>query len=231
MIADGYLMTFNGYDSQNYVFGKGLSATTVQAPLTGVAAGSTVTITGTVTDQSPGQTCLGIPAAGTPAINDDSMSAWMEYLYMQHVKPDNATGVPVSVVAISQSGEVTDIGQATSDDMGIYGIQWTAPDAPGLYKIYVNFAGTNSYFASSAETTMSIVAAAPTPASASDVASEVISQLPSATPAPTAPSASDVASQVLAQLPSFDTTLLTAVVAIAIIIGVVNLVLLLRKKA
>jgi hypothetical protein len=35
-------------------------------------------------DKSSGDTCLGIPAAGTPAIADESMSDWMEYLHKQN---------------------------------------------------------------------------------------------------------------------------------------------------
>jgi hypothetical protein len=229
MIADGYLVDLNGYDMQHYCFGKGLSGTAVQTPLTGIAAGDTITITRTVTDQGPGQTCLGIPAAGTPAISDDSMSAWMEYLYMSKAMPTNATGVPVQLVAIDQNGVSTDIGIVTSDSMGVFNTHWAVPTTPGEYKIIANFAGTNSYYASSAETAITVVAAG-TPLTASDVADQVISQLPSATPAPTMPSANDVAAQVIAQMPSNDNTLLIAIVAIAIVIGIVNLALLLRKK-
>jgi hypothetical protein len=71
------------------------------------------------------------------------------------------------------------------------------------------------------------------PASASEVATEVVSQLPVVTPVPTAPSASDVASQVVAQMPAVDNTMLIAIIAavvVAILIGVVNLALLSRKK-
>ncbi len=42
----------------------------------GAPLGTSVMITGSVTDQSPG-------AAGTPAISDEDMSAWMEYMYVQ----------------------------------------------------------------------------------------------------------------------------------------------------
>jgi len=235
MIADGYLMSFNGYDSQNYVFGKGLSATTVQAPLTGIHAGDSIEITGTVTDQSPGKTCLGIPAAGTPAISDDSMSAWMEYMYMQKTQPTNATGVPVQLVAIDSSGISTVIGTVTSNSMGFFNTHWTAPTTPGDYQIVANFAGSNSYFSSSAIAAVAVVGAAPTPASANDVASAVVAILPpTASPVPTAPSASDVASQVVANLPGEDNTLLYAAIAIiiiAVLIGLVNLaVLMMRRK-
>jgi len=233
-VSDGVLTGFNNYDGLIYGMGKGNSATTVQTPLTGIEAGATITITGTVTDQSPGETCLGIPAAGTPAIADASMSAWMEYLYMQQPIPTNANGVPVQLVAIDSSGASTNIGSVTSDSTGNYAISYTAPTTPGLYKIIANFAGSESYYASSAVTAITVVGAVPTPASANDVASAVVAILPpTASPVPTAPSASDVASQVVANLPGEDNTLLYAAIAIiiiAVLIGLVNLALVMRKK-
>ena len=76
IVADGYLVDFNNYQGQIYCFGKGKTATTVTAPDIVVPLGSSVVIRGTVTDQSSGDTCLGIPTAGTPAIADASMSQW-----------------------------------------------------------------------------------------------------------------------------------------------------------
>jgi hypothetical protein len=57
-IADGILVDYNVYDHQAYAWGKGISATTVTVT---AGMGNIVTIQGTVTDQSPGQTALGIP--------------------------------------------------------------------------------------------------------------------------------------------------------------------------
>ncbi len=79
-LADGYLLMPNAYDNQLYCYGKGLSATTVTAPEITQTLGTSILVKGTVTDQSPGQTAQGIPAKGTPAISDESMTAWMEYL-------------------------------------------------------------------------------------------------------------------------------------------------------
>jgi len=236
-VADGIYVGYNAYDGEIFAIGKGLTATTVQTPLTAIHAGDQFTITGTITDQSPGQTCLGIPAAGTPAIADEYMTQWMEYLYMQDQMPTDAKGVPVQLVAIDSNGVSTTIGTVTSDSLGFFNTHWTVPNAPGDYKIIANFAGSNSYYGSSAVAAITVVAAAPTPATASDVANQVVSQLPAtATPVPTAPSANDVASQVVSQLPAVppaDNTLLIAVAAavvVAILIGVVNLVLLAKKK-
>jgi len=231
IIADGYLLTFNGYDMQNYAFGKGLSAVTVSAPQVAVPVGTGVLITGTVSDQSPGQTCLGIPAAGTPAISDDSMSAWMEYLYMQYTQPANATGVSVFLQAMKSDGTVFDIGRTTSDIMGHYEYAWT-PETADTYKVLATFEGSNSYYASSDQCGL-LVGPAVTPLTAEEVSSQVISQLPTQAPYPTAPSASDVADIVVSQLPPQDNTLLYAVIAVVVItllMCIVNLALLTKKK-
>ncbi len=144
-VADGYLVTLNDYDNQLYCFGKGQTATTVLAPQLNVPNGDSVLITGTVSDQSAG-------AKGTPAISDDDMRAWMEYTYMQQSKPAAAKGVPVKLTATDPNGNNQDIGVTTSDAMGNYAIQWT-PSISGMYKVTASFEGTNSYFASAAETT------------------------------------------------------------------------------
>jgi hypothetical protein len=150
--ADGYMAAINGYDNQLYCFGKGNTGTTVDAPMTGVTVGNSVVIRGTVTDQSPGQTCLGIPAAGTPAISDESMSQWMEYLYMEQPKPKNATGVEVSLDALDPNNNIVHIGTVTSDTSGTFSYTWTPPDVPGDYAITATFAGSESYWSSYAET-------------------------------------------------------------------------------
>jgi outer membrane protein assembly factor BamB len=161
-VVDGYMLSFNMYDNQIYAYGKGLTQTTVAtAPYAN--SNSKILITGTVTDQSPGQTCLGIPAAGTPAISDDSMSAWMAYLYEQSPKPTNATGVPVTLTAIDPNGNYQTIGTTTSDANGQFSYTYTPP-VPGAYKITASFAGSNSYFSSTAQTTMGFEEAAATAA-------------------------------------------------------------------
>jgi hypothetical protein len=166
-IADGVMVTDNAYDMLLYAFAKGNTATTVSASPKVAVNGSNVLIEGTVTDQSPGQTCLGIPAAGTPAIGDLYMKPWMEYLYMQQPMPTNATGVGVQLYATGQDGAVIDIGTVTSDGMGRFEYLWTPPTT-GTYKILAGFAGSNSYYASSAETSLGVSAAPPAPAPAAE---------------------------------------------------------------
>jgi PQQ-like domain len=198
-IADGYYITFNGYDNQIYTFGKGLTATTVQAPLTSIPLGQSLTLMGTVTDQSPGKTCLGIPAAGTPAIADDSMSPWMEYLYMQQQKPSNATGVPISLDTVDPNGNFVHIGDVTSDSSGMYKFMWT-PEISGAYTVIASFAGSKSYFSSTSETAVTVSEAAPT-----------------ASPYP------------IVALPPIETYIVAGVIAIIIAIAIVGLLILRKR--
>jgi hypothetical protein len=129
-------------------------------------------ITGTVTDQSSGQTILGIPAKGTPAISDDSMSAWMEYIYMQQPKPANATGVPVTISVLDSNGNYRQVGKTSSDVNGMYSFAWT-PDIPGQYTITASFEGSNAYYPSNAEASFYAITSttpSPTPSPIASVA-------------------------------------------------------------
>ncbi len=166
-LADGYLLAFNSYDNRVYCFGKGPSATTVQAPLTSISQGSSVTITGTVTDETPN-------SKGTPAISDSDMSQWMEYVYMSGPMPNNIHGVSVTLTTLDPNGNIENIGTTTCDSNGNYGISWTPP-VPGLYKIIATFAGSGAY-GSSTDTTYLTVTSAPS-----------ASAKPTAYPSPTAP--------------------------------------------
>ena len=149
-VADGYLTASNMYDGYMYVFGKGLSETTVSAPETNVAAGTAMMITGSVLDLSPAQ-------PGTPCVSANSMATQMEYLHMQHtidgVHHDAIiTGVPVTLTAIGSDGSSVDIGTATTSGYyGTFGISWT-PTKQGTYEIIASFAGDDSYGSSGSST-------------------------------------------------------------------------------
>jgi outer membrane protein assembly factor BamB len=228
IVADGSLIANNGYDNQLYCFGRGQTATTVTAPQTEVSLGSRVLIQGTVTDQSPGQTCLGIPAAGTPAIADASMSQWMEYLYEQQPMPTNATGVPVTLTAIDPNGNTQNIGTVTSDMLGNYAVSWKPP-VPGLYTVLANFAGTNSYYGSLEETHFAVAAAAAAvPASPQATATlppnatpiQTVTPSPQVTETPVPPPSS----------PGLPTTyIIIALVAIIVVVAAAALALKKRK--
>jgi hypothetical protein len=228
LVADGYLVALNDYDGQIYTFGKGLSATTVSVPTTAVPMGTPVLIQGTVTDQSPGQTCLGIPAAGTPAIADSNMSAWMQYLYMQQSKPTTATGVKVHLTATDPNGNFQDLGTTTSDINGNYAFQYNPP-VPGTYNIKASFDGTNSYFNSEGATYL-LVTPAPSPAVKPTTAPTTVpTSIPTSVPttsAPTSPSPS-IAPPPTSGIP---TVTYVAIAAAVIIIVVVAAAIALRRR-
>ena len=158
--ADGYMVVSSSYDGTRYVLGKGMSQTTVTAPLTTVAKGSSVLIQGTVMDLSPA-------SPNTPCISDDTMDTWMDYLHLQMPidgiwHNETVKGVPVMLLAIDSNGNPANIGTAESDSSGAYQIAWTPP-AEGIYKVTATFAGSNSYGSSWAETGLSVGPAPTTP--------------------------------------------------------------------
>jgi outer membrane protein assembly factor BamB len=164
-VADGYIAYFNSYDGQVYSIGQGPSAMTVSAPDVAVSLGTPVVIRGTVTDIAAGtkqdEQAARFPN-GVPAVSDASQSAWMEYVYMQKPMPTSATGVPVAIDVVDSNGNYRNIGTTTSDSSGMFTFTWT-PDITGSYRVIATFAGSNSYFGSSAETSFYASAAPPTP--------------------------------------------------------------------
>lgn len=170
-IADGYLTGSCSYDGYMYIFGKGKSATTISAPQTSVDMGKSLVIQGSVMDISPGdQGSFQNPTApldsatkpGTvPCVSAASMKTMMEYVYQQ--KPidgiwhnETITGVPVTLTAIDENGNVIDIGTTTTNGYyGNYGFEW-APPNEGLYTIMASFAGDDSYGSSNAACTISV---------------------------------------------------------------------------
>jgi hypothetical protein len=163
-IADGMITTWNSYDNQIYVFGKGQTATTVSIQDDVVAYGDRVLIKGTVMDESPGTKNADRVARfphGVPAIADEFMSPWMEYVYMQQTKPTNATGVPVTLSAIDANGNYREIGTTTTDINGNFNYVWD-PDIEGLYTVTATFGGSESYWPSNAQTAFVVTAPEPT---------------------------------------------------------------------
>ena len=191
-VVDGILTALNSYDGQAYGFGKGPSKTTVSAPQTQVTFGENVVIQGTVTDQTP-------VSKDTPAISDESMGLWMEYLHQQKEFPTSATGVEVMIDVVDSNGNYRNIGTTTSTTSGFFDLEWT-PDIPGKFQIIATFAGSNSYGSSWAETSMTVVEPPP----------------PEATPTPT-------------PAPMTDTYIAGSSIAIIAAIAVVAFLLLRKK--
>ena len=165
-IADGILLGLNGYDNQIYAFGRGPSATTVTASPKVSIHGNNVLIEGTVTDETTSgrhniNDNIDFTLKGTPAISDEDMSAWMEYMFQQRPKPTVAKGVEVTLEAIDPNGNLVLIGSTTSDINGNYGFAFV-PEVPGTYQIFADFAGSKAYGSSDATTYLVVDKAAPT---------------------------------------------------------------------
>jgi len=187
MIADGILVARNMYDGQIYAFGKGPSATTVTAPDTGVTVGSSIVIKGTVTDQTPtGARNINnefeFTLKGTPAISDEDMQVWMEYMFMEQAYPEDAKGVTVKLTAIDPNGNYQDIGEVTTDLSGTFGKSWVPP-VPGEYYVTATFEGSASYGSSFATTYFT---ADPAPSAAQPIEPEPTEPEPTE-PEPTEP--------------------------------------------
>jgi hypothetical protein len=148
------LTAANDWDGTMYVFGKGLSATTVTAPNVVVSKGSGVVIQGTVLDQSPAQ-------PNTPCVTAASMQTQMEYLHLQQPIDGlwnnlTITGVPVTLTAIASDGSVIDIGTITTNGYyGTFGYTWVPP-SEGQYTVVATFAGDDSYGSSAASTAVAV---------------------------------------------------------------------------
>ncbi|MCW4002300.1 MAG: PQQ-binding-like beta-propeller repeat protein [Candidatus Bathyarchaeota archaeon] len=162
-IAEGNLILYNAYDGSIYNFGKGPSAMTLTAPNTASTLGTPIVLRGTVIDIATG-TKQNEQAArfpnGVPAVSDESQSAWMEYVYMNHPKPTDVTGVPITLSVIDSNGNYRTIGNTKSDANGMFTYTWT-PDIEGDFTVIATFAGSNSYYGSSAQSSFTVMAAEP----------------------------------------------------------------------
>jgi hypothetical protein len=206
-ISDGYLVALNYYDNSIYSYGIGPSATTVTADPKVSVHGDTVLVEGTVTDDSPGgkrdsSDNLILPLKGTPAIADEYMTPWMEYLFAERPMPADAKGVEVSLDTVDPNGNYVHIGNTTSDITGKFAYAFT-PEVPGTYQIIATFSGSKSYGPSFAQTYITV-----------DEAPQ-----PTLEPTPTPVSMAD-----LYFVPS------VVGIIIAIIVGFAVLILMLRKR-
>ena len=207
VMADGIIVGLNLFDSEIYGFGKGPSATTVTASPKVSVHGTNVMIEGTVTDQTETgrrntNDIFEFSLKGTPAISDEDMSAWMEYMFMQQPKPADAKGVEVILSVLDPNENCYEIGRTTSDINGKFGYAFE-PMVPGTYQIIATFEGSNAYSPSSSSTYINV------------------EEAPAATAAPTPPPAS-VADLYL--VPG-----ITGIIVAIVIVGIV-IVLMLRRR-
>jgi hypothetical protein len=153
-ISYGIVVSLNAYDNQLYAFGKGPSDITVSAPSIGVSTETPITITGTITDVSAGtqqQLVKSNFPNGLPCVSEQSQSHFMEAVYQQQSMPTSVIGVPITLSVLDANNNYRTIGTTTSNALGTFGFTWT-PDIPGDFTVYANFAGSNSYYPSSAAT-------------------------------------------------------------------------------
>ena len=127
----------------------------------------------------------------------------MCYVYKQFAIPADATGVEVAINAIDPNGNFINIGTTTSDASGLFSYMWT-PETEGKYTIYATFMGSKSYYGSYAETAIGVG--------------------PEPTPYPDYPEPAEEPDNTPLFLG------IIAAVAVAIVIGLVNLYALRKRK-
>jgi hypothetical protein len=158
VIADGFFVYLNCYDMQVYCVGKGPSATTVTAGPEVSVYGDSVLVKGFVTDIAAGtkQTeQAGRFPDGVPAVSDESMGDWMEYVYMQKPKPTDVVGVEVVVYVSDPNDNYYEVGRTTSDENGFFSCVFE-PEVPGKYTVIAKFEGSESYWPSDAITAINV---------------------------------------------------------------------------
>ena len=158
IIGDSIMAGLNAYDGRIYSIGKGPSSTTIEAAPKILVEGDSVLVEGTVMDISPGTAEYALTARfpeGVPAVSDDNMTDWMQYVYMQYPRPTDVMGVDVTISVLDSNGNVYDVATATSDVNGFYSAAFTPP-VPGKYVVYATFSGSESYWPSSATTALNV---------------------------------------------------------------------------
>jgi hypothetical protein len=175
-IADNKLLVQCESTGELYCFSRGPTETKVSIKNDVIQEGSTVLITGSVIDISPGTRSNELDERfpnGVPAVSEDSMSDWMEYLYLKRPMPMMTAGVPVTLSTLDPNGNYYEIGSVTTDTEG-FRLAWT-PEVPGMYQIIVSYDGSTSYWPSHTSTSLLVEQAPPatpppepTPAPATD---------------------------------------------------------------
>ena len=160
IISEGRIIYLDNHDNQIYCLGKGPSETTVTAAPEVSELGQSILVKGMVTDQTNSGRfnvvgSLDFLLKDTPAISDESMSEWMEYMFHQRPMPTNAIGVEVKLEVLDPNNNFYEVGRTTSSISGTYGLAFKPP-VPGLYKIIATFEGSGAYYGSFAETYINV---------------------------------------------------------------------------
>jgi hypothetical protein len=201
--------------------------------MTGVVKGKEVLIRGTVTDTSAGAKALVAKSLFNvvPAVSDASQDDWMNHLYMQKPVPANVEGVKVHLTATDPNGNYQDLGTATTDVNGKYGLSWTPP-VPGVYHVTATFETTNSYWGSSDSTyfVAGEAAAVPQVTPTAPPVSTATPYVPTPTITPTPTVVTPSPSQAPSSSTADATTTYIAVASIVVIIAVATTALILRRR-
>jgi outer membrane protein assembly factor BamB len=180
MIGDSTMVGLNGYDNRLYAIGKGPSKTTVSIKNNVISQGSSVLIDGTILDVSPGTEDIALQMRfpnGIPAVADESMTDWMQYVYMQYERPTDVEGVDVFLKIQDPNGDWYSA-TVTADENGVFSHMWT-PAIEGEYHVTAMFEGSNSYYASQATTTFGVdQAPADDVPSAEEIADTTVNRMP-----------------------------------------------------
>lgn len=137
---------------------------------------------------------------------------------MQKPCPPEVKGVPVTLMAVKEDGKAINIGTAVTNGFyGTFALAWTPPEE-GVYTIIATFNGDESYGSSSAATALLVTAAPPAAATAQQVSEQA--------------AATQATMESLQQNQESMRSLvdiLLVLVAIAIIIGIVNVAVIIKK--
>ena len=148
------LLATNEYNGILYCFGRARTSVEVSVSPTVAIQGSPILIEGYVFDQSPEN-------PGTPAVGNENMARWMEFLYMQSPCPTELVGVPVQIRVIQDAtGSRQDLGFAVTDLYGHFSFEFIPP-VTGLYTVAARFNGNDPYFSSWEATGLSVREAQP----------------------------------------------------------------------
>ena len=113
-IADGILLEPNAYDNQIYAYSMGPTKITIAAPSLGVTTTTPITITGSIIDISPGADKLSVAKNfpnGLPCVSDASMTRFMEAVYSSNQCQPTLTGVPVTLMFLTQTATTEQLEQ------------------------------------------------------------------------------------------------------------------------
>jgi len=226
--ADTYMVQWDSLDAQITTFGKGPTATEITVAPKVATKGADVLIEGNVIDTSAGTKTTDRVARfpnGVPAVSDESMSPFMEYVYMQQTKPTNTTGVKVHLTAVDPNNNGQDLGVVQADADGKFALLWQ-PSQAGVYTLKASFEGSESYYISYGTTSVGVVEPSAAPAATTAPPVET------SPPVTTEPAATTAAPSTTAPEPGNPNMsyAYVAIAAVVIIVVVLAAAILLRRR-